>query len=145
MANGRQVGKQNVAAFDTWVATQSDEDFTQIVFQGKLNRMEVAKAVGCGKSALNQNPELRNKLEILEESLRDRKVLPPLHDKAKNQKEKPKEYNHNATQHSLNARRVSLLEQENIELKARIVELESHLERYGELSEALSEIGVMPC
>lgn len=54
MANGRQRAEQNIAAFDAWVATQSDEDFAQIIFQGKLNRMEVAKGVGCGKSALNQ-------------------------------------------------------------------------------------------
>jgi hypothetical protein len=53
MANGRQLAEQNIAAFEAWVATQSDEDFAQIIFQGNLNRMEVAKGVGCGKSVLS--------------------------------------------------------------------------------------------
>tara|TARA_R110001583_G_scaffold52178_1_gene162328 strand:- start:12846 stop:12968 length:123 start_codon:yes stop_codon:yes gene_type:complete len=39
---------------------------------------------------------------------------------------------------------LSSLEAENIELKAKVKELESKLERFGELSETLSEIGYMP-
>ncbi len=36
------------------------------------------------------------------------------------------------------------LEAENIELKAKVKELEKRLERFGELSETLSEMGLMP-
>ena len=50
MANGQQKAQQNLDAFQTWVATQSDDDFKQIAFRGQLNRIEVAKGVGCGKS-----------------------------------------------------------------------------------------------
>ena len=39
---------------------------------------------------------------------------------------------------------IARLEQENIELKARIRELERRLARFGELSETLAEMGVMP-
>jgi hypothetical protein len=39
---------------------------------------------------------------------------------------------------------VSSLEAENIELKAKVKELEKRLERFGELSETLSEMGLMP-
>lgn len=53
MANGRQRAQQNLDAFQVWVATQQDDDFKQIVFRGQLNRIGVAKAVGCVKSALN--------------------------------------------------------------------------------------------
>lgn len=144
MANGRQRAEQNIAAFDAWAATQSDEDFAQIIFQGKLNRMEVAKGVGCGKSALSQNPALRKRLKELEEHLRERGVLPPLSDKAKVQAGQPKEYDNKAARRILDTKRTSQLGQENIELKARVQELEAQLERFGELSVVLSEMGVMP-
>jgi vacuolar-type H+-ATPase subunit I/STV1 len=144
MANGRQRAEQNIAAFDAWVATQSDEDFAQIIFQGNLNRMEVAKGVGCGKSALSQNPELRKRLKKLEELLRERGVLPQLTEKAKVQASQPKEYDNKAARRILDTKRTSQLEQENIELKARVKELEAQLERFGELSEVLSEMGMVP-
>ena len=51
MPNGQEVGKENVAALEAWAATQSDEDFTQIIYQGKLNRSEVAKCAGICKSS----------------------------------------------------------------------------------------------
>jgi vacuolar-type H+-ATPase subunit I/STV1 len=144
MANGRQLAEQNIAAFEAWVATQSDEDFAQIIFQGNLNRMEVAKGVGCGKSALSQNPELRKRLKKLEELLRERGVLPQLTEKAKVQASQPKEYDNKAARRILDTKRTSQLEQENIELKARVKELEAQLERFGELSEVLSEMGMVP-
>lgn len=56
MANGQQKAQQNAAAFQAWSATQSEDDFKQIIFQGQLNRGEIAKAVGCGKSALSKRP-----------------------------------------------------------------------------------------
>ena len=84
MANGPQRAQQNLEAFEVWQATQTDDDFKQIVFKGKLNRIEVAKGVGCGKSALNQNPTLRKALKALEDKLRDIGILPPLTESAKN-------------------------------------------------------------
>ena len=52
MANGQQRAQQNLDAFLQWQATQSNDDFKQITLKGQLNRTEIAKAVGCGKSAL---------------------------------------------------------------------------------------------
>ena len=40
--------------------------------------------------------------------------------------------------------RVATVEAENIELKAKVCELEKKLERFGELSETLAEMGFMP-
>jgi hypothetical protein len=54
MASGQQKAQQNVNSFLIWKATQSDDDFRQIIFRGSLNRGEIAKAIGCGKSALTQ-------------------------------------------------------------------------------------------
>lgn len=59
MASGQQKAKQNLIAFEVWQATQTDDDFKKITFRGQLNSGEVANAIGCGKSALKQNPALR--------------------------------------------------------------------------------------
>tara|TARA_Y100001001_G_scaffold159927_1_gene181668 strand:+ start:1195 stop:1632 length:438 start_codon:yes stop_codon:yes gene_type:complete len=144
MASGQQRAQQNLEAFEVWEATQTDDDFKQIAFKGNLNRTEVAKGVGCGKSALTQNPALRKALKALENRLRKKGVLPLLTESAKKDSEKPKEYDNTANRKLLDSKRVSTLEAENIELKAKIKELESKLERFGELNETLSEMGFMP-
>ena len=142
--NGQQKAQENLEAFEVWQATQTDDDFKQIVFGGKLNRGEVAKGVGCGKSALTQNPLIRKALKKLEDELRDEGVLPPLTESAKKDADKPKQYDNTANKKLLDSKRVSALEAENIELKAKVKELESKLERFGELNETLSEMGFMP-
>jgi hypothetical protein len=144
MANGQQKAQQNLDSFQAWMATQTDDDFKQISFRGQLSRTEVAKAVGFGKSALTQNPDIRAQLKKLEDNLRDKGVLPPLTDTAKKEADKPKQYDNTANRKALDSRRLSSLEVENIELKAKVKELESKLERFGELSETLSEMGFMP-
>jgi len=88
MASGQQKSQQNLEAFEVWKATQTDGDFKQIVFRAQLNRIEVAKGIGCVKSALNQNPALKNALKALE----DIGVLPPLTDAAKKNEGKPQAY-----------------------------------------------------
>ncbi|ABK49144.1 VPA1267 family protein [Enterobacter kobei] len=144
MASGQQKAQQNLEAFEVWKATQTDDDFKQLVFRGQLNRIEVAKGIGCGKSALNQNPALKKALKTLEDELRGKGVLPPLTDAAKKHADKPKAYDNTANRKLLDSKRVSSLEAENIELKAKVKELEKRLERFGELSETLSEMGLMP-
>jgi hypothetical protein len=59
---------------------------------GQLNPGKIAKAVGCGKSALNQNPALKEALVALENSLREKGFLPPLTESAKDSSDKPKQY-----------------------------------------------------
>ncbi|MBE5178334.1 hypothetical protein HJ049_00325 [Vibrio parahaemolyticus] len=144
MANGRQKAQQNLEAFEVWKATQTDDNFKQIVFRGQLNRIEVAKGIGCGKSALSQNPALKKALKTLEDELRERDVLPPLTQAAKKNEDKPQAYDNTANRKDLDSKRMSLLEAENIELKAKVDALEKRLERFGELSETLSEMGLMP-
>ncbi|KFZ38275.1 hypothetical protein HR45_07245 [Shewanella mangrovi] len=144
MANGQQKAQQNLEAFEVWKATQTDDDFKQIVFRGQLNRIEVAKGTGCGKSALNQNPALRKALKALEGELRDRGVLPPLTEAARKNEGKPQAYDNTVNRQLLDSKRVPPLEAENIELKAKVKELEKRLERFGELSETLSDMGLMP-
>jgi hypothetical protein len=144
MANGQQKAQQNLEAFEVWQATQTEGDLKQIIFRGQLNRGEIAKAIGCGKSALNQNPALKEALLALEDNLRNKGVLPPLTETAKKNVDAPKQYDNTANRKLLESKRVSTLEAENIELKAKVKELEGKLERFGELSETLSEMGFMP-
>ena len=144
MANGQQKAQQNLEAFAAWVATQTDEDFKQVVFKGQLNRGEIAKAIGCGRSALTQNPKLKRAVGNLEDELRKRGVLPPLTELAQKSVKEPKRYDNTENRKSLDSKRVSFLEAENIELKAKVTELENKLKRFGELNETLSEMGFMP-
>ena len=144
MASGRQKAQQNLEAFEAWVATQTDDDFRQIIHRGQLNRGEVAMAIGIGKSALRQNPTIKSALDHLETDLREKGVLPPLTESAQQQRSAPKPYDSSANQRSMESKRLSVLEQENIELKARVATLEAKLKRYGELSEVLTEFGVAP-
>ncbi len=103
----------------------------------------MAKGTGCSKSALNQNPALRKALKALEDELRSKGVQPPLTDAAKKNEGKPQAYDNTANRQLLDSKRVSSLEAENIELKAKVKELEKRLERFDELSETLSEMGLM--
>lgn len=144
MVNGQQKARENLDSFQVWVATQTDEDFKQIIHRGQLNRGEVAKAIGIGKSALRQNPAIKEHLKILENDLRERGVLPPLTGEAQVQRLAPKRYDQTENRRVTESRRLSQLEQENVELKAKVTELEAKLKRYGELSEVLSEFGVAP-
>jgi hypothetical protein len=43
MANGQQIAQKNLDAF------------RQIIFRGRLNRRETAKAIGCGKTEHPKN------------------------------------------------------------------------------------------
>ncbi|WP_258546139.1 VPA1267 family protein [Marinobacter pelagius] len=72
MKNGAQKSQQNLTAFQGWAATQTDDDFKQIIHRGQLNWGEVAMASGIGKSALRHNPAITAALETLVQELRDR-------------------------------------------------------------------------
>lgn len=144
MASGQQLAQKNVDAFQSWAASMSDDDFRQITFRGQLNRGEVAKLVGCAKSALRQNPRLSSMLAELENSLRDRGVLPELSEQAKDTAGKPQLHDQNARKQAQDANRVAKLEQENMELKAKNRALEEQLKRFVELSEVLGQYGVLP-
>lgn len=142
--NGQQLGQQNIAKFETWVATQTDDDFKQIIHRGQLNRGTIAKEADIGKSSLRQNDSIRKALQALENELRDRGVLPSLTQQAKDNAGKPKEYDSTAKKKYLESNRIAALEAENLELKAEVAKLTGKLERFGEQAEALSELGIFP-
>ncbi len=144
MASGQQLGQENIAKFETWVATQTDDDFKQIIHRGQLNRGTIAKEANIGKSALRQNDTIKKALEALEDNLRERGILPSQTEKAKQDAGKAQEYNSSAKKKHLENNRIATLEAENLELKAEIAKLSGKLERFGEQAEALSELGIFP-
>lgn len=133
MANSK--AEQNLEAFMTWQATLSDECFKQITSRGALNRGEIVKACNFGRSALQQNPKIKEALAELEGGLRKRGVLPQLTEKAKTEQSQPKQHDRTSRKAATDAKRIAQLEQEVLELKAR-------LKRYGDLSEVLLEMGM---
>lgn len=147
MASGQQKAQENVESFQIWSASMTEQDFVQITHRGKLNRAEVAKSVGCAKSALTQNPRIRQLLKDLEDSLRKRKILPPATiPTSVADKNDAIQYDQKANKSVFDLKRLTQLEQENIALKAELAELEnknSKLERkfckFIELNEALLE------
>lgn len=135
MANGQQKAEQYVNSFISWIATMKDDDYKQMEYRGNLSRVEVAKAVGCAKSALLQNPRLRTLLAELEDELRERSILPPLTKSAKSDLIKPKQYDKTVSKRFQDSKRISELEQEVLRLKMQ-------LERFTELSEVMAELGL---
>ena len=145
MASGAQIGAENVAAFHTWRASQSNDDFLQNIRGGQLSRTYITKGIGCSRSALLQNPQLRAAISDLESELRKERVLPPLSGSAAKEKAgTAKAYDSTKISHLKAEQRASALEKEVVALRAENEQLKDSLARFGELSEIVSELGLMP-
>lgn len=144
MANGRQIGEENVRRFATWAASKTDLDFRNMAAHGSLLRTEIATECGFGKSALSQNKDIRSALEKLEASLRERGVLPPIALTDENEASSPRPRPAGLANSAREAARVSRLEQENASLRAETAELKRQLSRFAVLQEVLSETGRCP-
>ncbi|EHY1014418.1 hypothetical protein K6P01_000499 [Vibrio parahaemolyticus] len=140
MANGKQLAQENLAKFEAWKATKSDCDYKNIVFRGKLNRGELSKQTGIGKSAFRQNPALADSLEQLEMYLRDIGILPK---EAKSPSYYPSfsKQDTSTQMRDTNINKVRVLEAENNKLRAQVLELKAKLSRYSELEEVISSMG----
>ncbi|MGU5642666.1 hypothetical protein ACV1DC_22165, partial [Aeromonas caviae] len=64
MASWQQKAQQNLEAFEVWKATQTDDDFKQIVFRGQLNRIEVAKGI-----LITHDPQPASRADMASEGL----------------------------------------------------------------------------
>lgn len=148
MASGRQLAEQNHETFVSWIAAKTDADFRSMASRGVLSRTEIAKECGFAKSALAQNPRIREALRQLEDALRERGVLPAESAQESAQpSEAPAEAplrQPNSARSVRDAERMKRLEQENASLRAENGELKKQLERYAVLHEALSLTGRVP-
>lgn len=143
MASGQQLADENVRRFTAWIASKTDDDFKSLALRGVLSRTDIAAECGFAKSALAQNPRIREALSSLETDLRRRGVLPHLAttgDQVTPTPARPRD----AARLARDAERLSRLEQENASLKAENAELKRVLGRYTVLQEALAETGRLP-
>lgn len=137
--NGQERAEQNFLAFQAWATSKTDADFREIVAQGRLNRGEICRECAFGRSALVQNPRIKEALYELEEQLRARGILPtqtpsaavPL--RAKGQMQAVTE-----------AERLRKLEVENAGLRAELSELRRRLKRFEAMESLLAETGRLP-
>jgi hypothetical protein len=142
MPNGQQIGKINLDNFIVWSSTQSDDDFKKIIYQGKLNKTEIAKSIGCGNSALKQNPALRKAIDDLELKLIHKGILPARQEKEN--KADVQKYMPDTIINAKEIKRIAILEQQNLELRTKIKELELKLENLSELERSLFLVGILP-
>tara|TARA_R110001583_G_scaffold66746_3_gene191484 strand:+ start:6709 stop:7140 length:432 start_codon:yes stop_codon:yes gene_type:complete len=142
MANGQQKAAENLNSFQAWVSSKSDNDFREYIFRGQLNRTEIALECCFTKSALRQNPAIKEALETLERNLRASGVLPPIN-YAPEGKKTP-ERDSDAPQRRRDQQRLNALEQQNAALRAELATTKSKLEQYNLLDEMLAETGRMP-
>ena len=60
MSNGQTIGNENFEKFEAWVAQRKKQnDKLDYIRNGKLNRSEVAKELGFGRSVFAQNPAVK--------------------------------------------------------------------------------------
>lgn len=144
MANGKQISKQSVQAFITWIASKTDDDFRAMVSRGVISRREISKECGFGTAAIRQNPGIAKALKALEDQLRARGVLPPLVKRKADEVQRPLMREQGKVREALDADRLRRLEQENASLKAEVSELKRAVEKYARLRDALSTTGRLP-
>lgn len=144
MASGRQLAEKNHEVFVSWVGSKNDDEFRSLASRGVLSRTEIAKECGFAKSALAQNPRIRDALRDLEDALRARGVLPPAAAASLGVDAEPPLRQPDGMRSAREAERLKRLEQENASLRAENSELKKQLERYAVLHEALSLTGRVP-
>ncbi|MFL9964082.1 VPA1267 family protein [Paraburkholderia sediminicola] len=141
MPSGRQVGRENLAIFQTWLASKTEPEFRAMVNRGVLSRREIAKECGFGQSALSQNPDIKEALEAKEDELRHTGVLPPRAQKLPDAGGELPLRETGRQRASIDAERLSRLELDNAALRAENSELKRQLEKYALLDEALATTG----
>jgi hypothetical protein len=144
MANGRQIGDENVQTFLRWMVGKTDPDYRAMALRGVLSRKEIAKECGFAKSALDQNPRIKAALRQLEKELRERGVLPPEATKDTGEPQALRLTDRGGQRARLDAERLKRLEQENASLRAENTELKRLLGQHAMLSEALALTGRLP-
>ncbi len=146
-SNGQEDGKENLRLFNQWAGRMTDADFRAIERGGKLNRTEIVKATGFGRSVLRQNPGVKKALAYLETKLRSRGVLPPLSERVAGEdgvdEAEPLRAQGQVTALTVSARLKSLESQVDV-LRAENTELRRRLKKFEVLEGVLARTGRLP-
>ena len=144
MSSGRQIAEESLARFIAWSASKTDDEFRSLAVRGVLSRSDIVAECGFNRSALRQNPGIRDALQKLEERLRERGVLPK---EATLPSEEPGKMAASLATSAgtlRDAERLKRLEQENASLRAELAEVKRALARFAVLQEVLAETGRLP-
>lgn len=133
--------EQNLAAFLAWTVGKTDAHYREMVMRGQLSRQEIARECGFAKSALLQNPRVKDALQSLEAQLRERGVLPS-QAVVSDGTALVVEGNQRST--NTDKARLKRLESENASLRAEITQLRTDLERYRVMDSVLCDTGRLP-
>lgn len=149
--SGQQVAKQNVELIQGWIKARDEAgDWADYVRTNQLNRTEVARECGFSKSALQQNPVIKQLLASLEERLQQSGVLfgpGQAQDSGMGHVEKPADPDSEiALNMALRAKavaqqRVKTVEEQNATLRAEIKELKDKLRKSSMVDEHLAKTG----
>lgn len=126
MASPQEQGQIYLERFREWVKSMSDDDFRQIVYspKGILNRQQIKKLAGLSDQAIKKNEHVKAELQVLENRLRERNVLPPLSEAGKESLSAPKLYDASSKRNALDHVRLGKLEAENQDLKVQLEKLQ---------------------
>ncbi|MDE1305733.1 hypothetical protein L9W77_01255 [Vibrio aestuarianus] len=144
-----------MAKFNSWKVTLTPSDVVAMSRGSKLNRTEVAKAVGIAKSTLNDNKLVKEALLDWEKELRETMLLAQLKKNPKtlesegSESDSGAEFEHILYDQSLKELKrlrsdVERLKTQCLNKDVEISRLRKKLEHYAELSEVLIGTGVMP-
>jgi len=148
MANGKELGAENIARFKSWAAErEAANDWAEYIRRGQLNRTEVAAECRFAKSVLRQNPAVKSALEDLESRLRADGTLPSEGNrKSSHTQDEAASASIDRRIATLNNRteqRVKALEEQNASLRAEVLELREQLKRYQIIDDHLAQTGRM--
>ena len=144
MSSGRQIAEESLTRFIAWAASKTDDEFRSLAVRGVLSRSDIVAECGFNRSALRQNPGIRDALQKLEGQLRERGVLPK---EAISSSEEPAKLPSTLATSAgtlRDAERLKRLEQENASLRAELAEVKRALARFAVLQEVLAETGRLP-
>lgn len=141
MANGQEISKKNYQAFISWASSKTGDEFKQYIYRGKLNRKEIAIECEFAKSALSQNPRIKEALRDLEQGLRTKGILPSLEEKGL---ATPPKRNPEAVKVRRDTQRLNALEQQNVALIEENKQLKKKLAQYALMDEFLQETMRLP-
>ncbi|MBJ2135536.1 hypothetical protein JEU11_03640 [Paraglaciecola chathamensis] len=139
----------NVNKFRTWKATMDNQSIFEYLYAGNLNKSSIAKACGFSSEAFklkNGNRQLIEEFNAYQNILRKDRVLPELTERGKKVASGKDSvlYDQNKKKDFKSTKRASELEIENTKLLAENARLKIELSQYKDLSETLSELGVIP-
>ena len=128
MANGQQIANENLIKFEKWIAQRKKQnDKIDYIRNGKLNRSEVAKELGFGRSVFAQNPAVK---ELAAKLDNDWGKLKPAIPKTVRELTEARELANNKVKRTESANskhleKIAMLEAENRQLKVQLMEIEN--------------------